>query len=143
MSHVTEIKIEIKDLNALKVACHRLGFTFMEGQTTYAWYGQYVGGAPLPEGVTVGDLGRCDHAIVVPEATYEVGVKANGKGGFQLLWDHYWKGGLEERLGVGAGLLKQAYSLEVAREAAISQGYSVCEISQQNGAITLQISIGG
>lgn len=136
MSHITEIEVEIKDLNALKAACERLGFTFMEGQTTYAWYGSDEGG-PRPE------LGRCEHAIVVPDAAYEVGVKANGRAGYQLLWDPYWKGGLEERLGKGAGLLKQAYSLEAAKEAAISQGYSVCEIPQQNGVITLQISIGG
>lgn len=143
MSHVTQIGVEIRDLNILKTACERLGFTFVEGQTTYAWYGRSVGDAPLPEGVTIEALGHCEHAIVVPGATYEVGVVADKKGGYRLLWDSWQKGGLEERLGPGAGLLKQAYALEAAREAAISKGYSVCEIPQQNGAITLQISVGG
>ncbi len=34
MSHVSKIELEIKDLEALKAACQRLGVKFREGQKT-------------------------------------------------------------------------------------------------------------
>ncbi len=36
MSHVSKIELEIKDLEALKAACQRLGFKFREGQKQLA-----------------------------------------------------------------------------------------------------------
>lgn len=142
MSHITKIDIEVTDLAALKAACRRLGFTFVEGKKTYEWYGRIVGDALLPEGLSVDDLGRCDHAIGVPGAEYEIGVRAE-KCGFRLLWDSYERGGLEQRVGKGAGLLKQAYGIEKAKLEARRKGYSVYESRKADGAITLKIQLGG
>jgi hypothetical protein len=142
MSHITKIDIEVTDLAALKAACRRLGFVFVEGRKTYKWYGRLVGDAPLPEGLSIEDLGRCDHAIGVPGAEYEIGVRAK-IGGFRLLWDSYQRGGLEQKVGKGAGLLKQAYGIEKAKIEARRKGYSVYESRKADGSITLKIQLGG
>lgn len=142
MSHITKIDIEVTDLTVLKAACRRLGFTFVEGQKTYEWYGRIVGDALLPEGLSIEDLGRCDHAIGVPGAEYEIGVRAE-KGGYRLLWDSYERGGLEQKVGKGAGLLRQAYGIEKAKLEARRKGYSVYESRKADGAITLKIQLGG
>ena len=132
MSHVAKIELEINDLDALKAACQRLGLEFRCGQAVYSWYGEYVGDHPLPEGLTVQDLGKCDHAIHVPGASYEVGVvKRNGR--YLLLWDFWHAGGLERVLGRNAGRLKQAYAIERTRREALRKGYRITESKTQNG----------
>ncbi len=88
MSHIARIELEIYSLEELRRACKQLGLTFCEGQQTYEWYGRWVGDAELPEGLSVDDLGKCDHAIKVPGATYEIGIKKIGSK-YQLLYD-YW-----------------------------------------------------
>jgi hypothetical protein len=108
MSHISKIELKIKDLQSLKEACRELGFKFQENQKSYKWYGRWVGDSPLPEGITEDQLGICDHAIKVPGALYEVGIVSKGES-YILLYDDWIKGGLKKKLGVNAGLLKQAY----------------------------------
>ena len=60
MSHISKIELEIQSLEDLKLACKRLGFTFIENQNTYQWYGRWVGDSPLPEGINIDDLGKCE-----------------------------------------------------------------------------------
>jgi len=131
MSHVTTIDVEIKDLEALKVACKKCGLEFREGKKSYKWYGKHVGDYPLPEGFTKEDLGKCDHAIGVPgnNSAYEIGVvEQDGK--HTMLWD-FWNGGygLESLAGQNCSNVTEAYATEVAlKEAstfAQSQGWSV------------------
>jgi hypothetical protein len=126
MSHVAKITIEIQSLDALKAACKRLGLTFNMNQKTYAWYGRHVGDYPLPEGFKVEDMGKCDHAIHVPGATYEIGVVKKGNK-YELLWDFYYSGGLEKILGKGGGKLKQAYAVSQGVLTAKKQGFLVTE----------------
>ncbi len=132
MSHVAKIEITITDLDTLKGACEQLGLQFMAHQKTYSWYGRYVGDSPIPEGFTEADLGRCDHAIHVPGAKYELGV-VHRNGRFHLLWDFYRSGGLERVLGKGACKLKQAYSAERVRREARVKGYHVQERKTEQG----------
>ncbi len=56
MSHIATIKTEIKDLEALKLACRELGLTFLENQKTCKFYP--VQNKP--------PLHPCDHAIAMP-----------------------------------------------------------------------------
>lgn len=143
MSHVSQIELKIKSLEALKAACARLGCKFMEGQKTYKWYGQYMGDYRMPDGMKVEDLGKCTHAISVPGANYEIGV-VERDGEVNLLWDFWQSGGLERKLGKGAGLLKQAYAVEQAKIQARRKGYSVYEKLTEDGkAIQLTMSRGG
>ena len=72
--------------------------------------------------ITEDQLGKCDHAIKVPGAQYEVGVVRKGNG-YILLYDDWIKGGLRKKLGVNAGLLKQAYTIETLRKEARQKNY--------------------
>ncbi len=126
MSHIAKIELEINDLETLKKACERLGLEFIENQKTYQWYGTWVGDSEMPEGITVNDLGKCDHAIRVPGAQYEIGIVSKGRK-YILLWDFWHQGGLEQKLGKNAGRLKQAYAVERVRKEARLKGYRICE----------------
>ena len=133
MSHVSKIEMEIQSLHDLKLACKDMGLTFVKNQKTYAWYGRWVGDYPLPEGKTVEDLGKCDHAIQVPGCEYEIGVIKKPEGGYELVWDFWRSGGLENVLGKDAGKLKQAYAkVKVFKEARLN-GYQVSHIRTDTG----------
>lgn len=142
MSHVSKIKVEVRSLQALQEACKRLGFEFRQGQKTYRWFGTFMGDYPLPEGIKREDLGKCDHAIHVPGAAYEVGVLQQGDK-FLLIYDFWRPGGLEEALGENAQKLTQAYAIEAARMEAQREGYSVYEEQLTDGSVELHIEVGG
>lgn len=132
MSHLARIELEINDLETLKTACERLGLEFKEGQKTYKWYGTWIGDTPLPEGMPLDQLGKCDHAISVPGAQYEIGiVKRDGK--YILLWDFWYRGGLEEKIGKNGGRIKQAYTIERVRKEARSKGHRITEHKTEKG----------
>ena len=127
MSHVSKIEIEINDLSCLKQACQRLGFEFREGQRSYVWYGRLVSPetTPLPEGITQDDLGKCHHAIRVPNASYEIGIVQQG---FKyLLLADYWDTKLKNAIGENGGKLKQAYAVERTIAEARKRKYTVIE----------------
>lgn len=129
MSHVAVIKAEIKSLNSLKKACQRLGLRFKENQKTYRWYGRHVGDYPIPEGFTINDMGKCEHAIEVPGAEYDVGIvrDPNNKNNYRLMWDFWRSGHLKDKLGNDAWKLTQAYEIEHAKYTAKLQGKIVRE----------------
>lgn len=139
MSHVTKIDTEIKDLNALAAACQEIGCELIIGQKTYKWFGSYVGDSPLPQGFRKDELGKCEHAIKVKDATgqtYEVGVvkRRDGREGYTLLYD-YWQGGygLIKKIGDGAKTLTREYKIQVASKKARQQGYRVVRSVAANG----------
>ena len=139
--HVSSIKLQVKSLEALKLACARLGLEFRENQKTYAWFGRYAGDSPVPEGFTQEDLGKCDSAIRVPGASYEIGVVFRD-GAYRLLWDSWRAGSLEQVLGKDANRLRQAYGIEAAKLEAQRQGYSVWETQEEeDGAIKLHVQV--
>lgn len=117
MSHISKIELVIKDLDALQRACTRLDLQFLNNKKMFSWYN---GSHP------------CDHAIRVPNASYEVGVVRN-KDNYELLWDDWSNGGLQQRLGTGAGLLKQAYAIERVRTEARRKNLHFTEQRQENG----------
>src|SRR5690349_5684210 len=132
MSHVATVEVHIQDLVALKAAAAALGLEFVEGQTTFKWYGQHVGDYPLPKGFRVRDMGRCEHTIRLPNDpnAYEVGVvrRRDGNPGYLLMYD-FWQGGfgLEAAIGHQATKLKQRYAAEVAAKQARKQGFRVSQ----------------
>jgi hypothetical protein len=99
MSHVAMVSIEIKDLDALKVAAEECGLEFRENQKTYKWYGKWMNDysgddAAYKAGLDPKDYGKCAHAIGVPNnnRAYEIGVIDKGEGKYGLVWD-FWQGG--------------------------------------------------
>lgn len=139
--HVSTVKLSVKSLEALQAACLRLGLTFVEGQTSYQWYGRYMGDSPLPAGVSVSDLGHCTHAIKVPGARYEIGVVAEADGTYSLRGDYWASGGLVEVLGKDLNKLRQAYGIEAALLEAQRQGYSCWEEALEDGAVKLHVQV--
>lgn len=144
MSHVAVIDIEVKSLDDLKAACKRLGFEFVEGATTYNWYGRWANdysaqNAAYLNGVDTKDYGKCLHKIKVPGVNYEVGVIArpDGKPGYTLIWD-FWDSSLKNALGgEQANKIRQAYATSAAIRAARQQGFRVTEKQQADGSMKL------
>lgn len=141
MSHIARIELKIRDLGILKKACNELGLQFVNNQKTYKWFGKFMNDWPLPEGLSPEELGKCDHAIRVPGAEYEIGVKKNGKY-YELLYDFWSSGGLEDKLGSGLSELKKAYHKQAVRDFAKKNGYTMKtkEISQ-GGKKAIQITL--
>lgn len=146
MSHLSQIKCFVKDLDAVEEACRRIGgLELVRGQKTFKWYGRFVGDSPMPEGFTVADLGHCAHAIRVKGngRAYEIGLVPNRDGtpGFTLLYDAWQAGqGLEAVAGKGLNLLKQNYAVSVASRQAKRLGYRVRETTTTGGKIQLRIN---
>ncbi len=124
MSHISKIELEVKDLGTLKQACTRLGLTLFEGQKTFKWYGE--------------EDGRCDHAIQIPGATYEIGVTKAGNL-FELQCD-YFDSAIGKAIGQNGGLLKQAYAIERTKTEARRKGYSVIE-KKTDAGIRLHVRV--
>jgi len=140
LSHIAKIKLEILSLEDLKAACQRLGFIFQENQKTYQWYGHWVGDSPLLEGIALSDLGKCDHAIRIQDCAYEIGVIKRGAK-YLLLRDSWHAGGLEQKIGKDAGILKQAYTIERIKREAKRKKYQVREIkNDQSIRLVLRVS---
>jgi hypothetical protein len=123
MSHISKIELEVKDLGILSQACGRLGLQFIRAQRTFKWYGKD---------------GRCDHAIKLPGARYEIGI-AKDKGRYELLCD-YFDPEIEKAIGQKGGLLKQAYAAEKTKTEARRKGYTVTE-HKVEAAIRLKLRI--
>lgn len=169
MSHVATVDVEITNLDDLDAACKRIGLELVRGQTEYRWYGAHVGDYPLPDGFSVDDLGKCEHAIRVPldspfyllspsvvgnvvisEIPYEIGVvrRRDGKPGFQLLWDFYRGGvGLNEFVGGPKSnhdgkmpKLKQSYAFAAASRVAKQRGFRVLEQQLPNGSVRMLLT---
>ena len=135
MSHISKIELQIKDLEALKIACEQCGYQFVEGQKTYEWYGRFVGDSPMPEGLTEADLGKCDHAIKVPGASYEIGVKKMGSH-YEMMFDYWQSGGLKGK----PDKLFQPYAIAATKRAVKANRYRVYrENKLDNGAVELRI----
>ena len=132
MSHISKIELVIDSVKDLEAACRQLGFELVRDQKTFQWYGRWVGDTPLPEGVSIEDLGKCDHAIRVPGCQYQVGVLKRDQR-YILLWDYYQAGGLTDKIGKDAGKLKQAYTVARVRRQAHQKGYRVreCRLDQR------------
>ena len=142
MSHVAEISVEILDLDALEIAAKKIGMELRRRQRTYRWWGESVGDYPLPKGFTAAELGKCDHALSIPNnnQAYEIGVvrRRDGKPGWILLWDFYAGGKcLQAVVGSEAVKLRQRYAAEVAIKNARRQGFRVTEQVGQDGKIKL------
>lgn len=132
MSHISKIELVIHSLGDLKEACRQLGFEFVENQKSFKWYGRWVGDTPLPEGLNIEDIGKCNHAVRVPGSAYEVGVIRRGDH-YILLWDYYFDGGLMEKIGPNAGRLKQAYTVARVRREVRQKGYRIREKNIDQG----------
>lgn len=124
MSHMSTIELEVKDIDVLSRACSRMGLHLVKGQKTFKWYGRQDG--------------RCDHAISIPGAQYEIGVTRKDNQ-YELTCDYYDRG-LLQAIGENGRKLKQSYAVEKTRQAARMKGYSVTE-RVGDARVQLRISV--
>ena len=120
MSHIVEIKTEIRDPVAMQAACQRLGLENPQ-QGIATLFTQQVSG----------------WIVQLPKWRFPV-VVDTGSG--QVQYDNY-----EGRWGDVGQLNRfmQAYAVEKAKLEAHKNGHSVTEQSLQDGSIKLAIQIGG
>jgi hypothetical protein len=147
MSHIADVRMEIKDLDALRSAVEELGGKLMMHQKTHRWYGKFLNDWQSDRAAVnrrdASTFGTCDHAIKFAGINYEIGVVKNGES-FELIYDTFGSGGshdgnkLEELLGVGLPKLKQGYGVEVTKRQLSRQGYRVTTISNPNGSISVK-----
>ena len=82
MSHITKIDLEVTNLDALEKALATIdpALELKRGQTTFRWFGQYMGDSRVPAGMDPANYGKCAHAIGFKEGdprhgtAYEIGV---------------------------------------------------------------------
>jgi hypothetical protein len=143
VSHISEVSLELKDLDALEAACKAVGLEFVRGVQKYKWFGRFVGDSPLPPGVTEEELGKCDHVCRIPgnARAYEIGIARKADGTYVMRYD-FWSGGygLEAVAGKNCGRLAQEYAAQVAIKRAKLQGFSVQRKQLQDGRVQLVCS---
>lgn len=149
MSHVTNVKLRVKDLDALAEAGELLGLTLKRGKTEFKWYGRFMGDSTPPKGLAPHDYGKCLHALALKDATssdYEIGVvKAlDGGEGFDLVVDTWNQRRLVDAVG-GAqmnGLRREyaaAVTLNKANATLQRKGFVASRTNLANGAIQLRL----
>ncbi len=120
MSHVVEIKTEVRDEAAVKAACVRLQL-------------------PTPEHKTVRLFNATATGLCVQLPGWSYPVVANLATG-QLQFDNY-QGHWGEQKHLNSFL--QAYAVEKARIEARKKGHAVSETRLQDGSIRVTIRVGG
>ena len=125
MSHVTNINLQITDLQAVRDMCQANGWTFSEA-STYRWYQRHVGDHPIPEGFTVADMGKCDYKISIPGVDYDIGLVKSG-GQYVPMWDFYDSGLKNAMGGDKAPVLVVEYTRAYAKRFARKRGLKLKE----------------
>ena len=120
MSHIVEIKTEIRDEAAVKAACARLQI-------------------PTPEHKTVRLFSATATGLCVQLPGWQYPVVANLQTG-QVSYDNY-NGAWGEQKHLNAFL--QAYAVEKAKIEARKKGHNVSETRLQDGSIRVTVRVGG
>ena len=120
MSHFTEIKTQIKDIEALQVGVSGTRLNLVPNTEARGYY----------ENKTKGDY------VVQLKGPYDIALNKQTDGTFGLTAD-LWQGHVEKEVGQGYGKLLQLYGVHKATIEARKKGLSVLRRQQQNGAIKL------
>jgi len=120
MSHFTEIKTQIKDIEALRLACQEMGLPLLQDTEARGYY----------ENKTKGDY------VIKLKGPYDIAVNKQPDGAFGLTSD-LWQGHVEKAVGQGYGKLLQLYGVHKTTIEARKKGLSVQRRQQQNGGIKL------
>lgn len=131
MSHITDVRLVIKDLDGAREAALACGGVLHEGVTQYK---NYYGTKP------------CSHVIRFPDSRWEVGLLAQPDGSFQPQLDVWGSEGaaLTSRLGgQNCEKFKREYAVAVATKQANRtlgrQGFRVQREDLPNGRVRLKV----
>jgi hypothetical protein len=120
MSHSTEIKTQIKDIEALRLAVQEMRLTLLQNAEARGYY----------ENKTKGEY------VVQLKGPYDIAVNKQPDGTFGLTAD-LWQGHVEKEVGQGYGKLLQLYGVHKATIEARKKGLSVMRKQKQDGSIKL------
>jgi len=119
LSHVTDVKLRITNLDALAEAADKCGLVLMRDQKTYTWYGHFVGDSASYGNIPIEDFGKSAHALRLKDhkrGDYEIGLHTAKDGeGFQVVFDSWGPGQkLAAAVGLKANTLRREYAAAVA-----------------------------
>src|SRR5882672_4647875 len=106
MSHFTTIKTQIKDIGALRSACHELGLSLLQNAEARGYY----------QNKLKGDF------VVQLKGPYDVALNKQPDGSFGLTAD-LWQGHVEQEVGKNYGKLLQLYGVHKAMREARKKGH--------------------
>ena len=98
MSHFTEIKTQIKDIVALRLACQEMGLTLLQNTEARGYYENKI---------------RGDYVVQL-KGPYDIALNKQPDGTFGLTAD-IWNGHVEKEVGQGYGKLLKLYGVHKAR----------------------------
>jgi hypothetical protein len=134
LSHTILMEFEITDKGALLTAVAAIGLRYNDGQRTFRGYGD--------------SRQDCQDAISVPDnrEAFEIGVIANSKGGYDLLWDNFGGGkdynssgkGLCDYVGQDGKRLYDEYNAAFLTKQYEQDGYSMSRTNTEDGRILLE-----
>ena len=120
MSHFTEITTQIKDIEALRLACQELGLNLLQDAEARGYY----------DNKTKGDY------VIQLKGPYDIALNKQADGTFGITSD-LWNGHVEKEVGQGYGKLLQLYGVHKATVEARKKGLSVLRRQKQDGSIKL------
>jgi hypothetical protein len=122
MSHFTTINTQVRDIDALKVACDELGVAVIKEGEARGYYSNK----------THGDF------VIRLKGPYDIAINRQEDGTYGLTTD-WWDGHVEEEVGKDFGKLLQLYGVHKAAMEARKKGYMVQRQSMKDGSIKLCI----
>ena len=122
MSHFTEIKTQIKDIEALRSTCQEMGLPLLQDAEARGYY----------ENKTKGEY------VIQLKGPYDIAVNKQKDGTFGLTAD-LWQGHVEQEVGPGYGKLLQLYGVHKTIREARKKGHLVNRSQQRDGSIRLVI----
>ena len=124
MSHFTTIQTQIKDINALRAACHEMGFLLLRDAEARG-YGR--------------NLGHGEYVIRL-NGPYDIAANRGEDGNYGLTTD-WWRGHVEKEVGQKYGRLLQHYGVHKTMREARKRGFTVKRQMQDDG--TIRLNLGG
>ncbi len=122
MSHWTEVKTNIRELDVLEEVARLLGCEVAHNAIARGYY----------ENI------QALMVIIPPSSPYDVAANREEDGNISLTTD-WFNGHVEKVLGADFGLLKQRYAISMARRQAAALMANVAEETLEDGSIRLRI----
>jgi hypothetical protein len=120
MSHFTTIKTQIKDIDALRIACQEMGLSLLQNTEARGYF----------ENTIKGDY------VIRLKGPYDIALQRQTDGSYGLTAD-LWQGSVEKEVGKGYGKLLQLYGVHKASLEARKKGLSVVRRQREDGSIKL------
>jgi hypothetical protein len=146
VSHVADVDIKIRDLDAAATAAKACGGELVIGQTTHRWFGQFMNDWNAQEAAAnrrdPKTFGTCTHAITFPGIDYEIGLCHEADGSYTPVYDSWGSGQqIANRCG-GLSLpkFKDEYAAAVSTRVLARKGFRVTRTTGTKGEIVLKAS---